>query len=140
MNGNTMIMCKYLKGGIIMKININNKEKIEAALNEVQSRAKARTISYEDILETIEHIEEKLNISKKAMVGVIARVSLYCEHFAGSYKGVPMGTEFTIQRFSSGWFLTGVSRENIEHVRKYRLTLSESAKAAILENASELNL
>lgn len=123
-----------------MKININNKEKIEAALNEVQSRAKARTISYEDILETIEHIEEKLNISKKAMVGVIARVSLYCEHFAGSYKGVPMGTEFTIQRFSSGWFLTGVSRENIEHVRKYRLTLSESAKAAILENASELNL
>lgn len=123
-----------------MKININNKEKIEAALNEVQSRAKARTISYEDILETIEHIEEKLNISKKAMVGVIARVSLHCQHFPANYNGQPMGTEFTIQRFSSGWFLTGVSRENIEHVRKYRLTLSESAKAAILENASELSL
>lgn len=123
-----------------MKININNKEKIEAALNEVQSRVKARTISYEDILETIEHIEEKLNISKKAMVGVIARVSLHCQHFPANYNGQPMGTEFTIQRFSSGWFLTGVSRENIEHVRKYRLTLSESAKAAILENASELNL
>ena len=123
-----------------MKININNKEKIEAALNEVQSRTKARTISYEDILETIEHIEEKLNISKKAMVGVIARVSVQCQHFPANYNGQPMGTEFTIQRFSSGWFLTGVSRENIEHVRKYRLTLSESAKAAILENASELNL
>ena len=122
-----------------MKININNKEKIEAALNEVQSRAKARTISYEDILEAIDTIEEKLNISKKAMVGVIARVSLHCQHFPANYNGQPMGTEFTIQRFSS-WFLTGVSRENIEHVRKYRLTLSESAKAAILENASELNL
>ena len=140
MNGNTMIMYKYLKGGIIMKININNKEKIEAALNEVQSRAKARTISYEDILEAIDTIEEKLNISKKAMVGVIARVSLHCEHFAGSYKGVPMGTEFTIQRFSSGWFLTKVDRYNVDHTRTYRLTLSESAKAAILENASELNL
>lgn len=58
MNGNTMIMCKYLKGGIIMKININNKEKIEAALNEVQSRAKARTISYEDILEAIDTIDQ----------------------------------------------------------------------------------
>ena len=123
-----------------MKINVNNKEKIEAALNETQSRAKARTISYEDILETIEHIEEKLNISKKAMVGVIARASLHCQHFPANYNGQPMGTEFTIQRFSSGWFLTGVSRENIEHVRKYRLTLSESAKAAILENASELSL
>lgn len=110
-----------------MKINVNNKEKIEAALNETQSRAKARTISYEDILETIEHIEEKLNISKKAMVGVIAHVSLYCEHFAGSYKGVPMGTEFTIQRFSSGWFLTKVDRYNVDHTRTYRLTLSESA-------------
>lgn len=122
-----------------MKININNKEKIEAALNEVQSRAKARTISYEDILEAIDTIEEKLNISKKAMVGVIARVSLHCQHFPANYNGQPMGTEFTIQRFSS-WFLTGVSRENIEHVRKYRLTLSESAKEAILENARVLNL
>lgn len=123
-----------------MKININNKEKIEAALNEVQNRAKARTISYEDILEAIENIEKKLNISKKAMIGIRARVSLHCERFSGLYKGIPMGTEFTIQRFPSGWFLVGVSRDNVDHSRTYCLVLSESAKEAILNNASELNL
>lgn len=123
-----------------MKINVNNKEKIEAALNETQSRAKARTISYEDILEAIETIEEKLNISKKAMVGVTARVSLHCQYFPAKYNGQPMGTEFLIQRFPSGWFLTGMVRSNIDHNRTYRLFLSESAKEAILNNASELNL
>lgn len=123
-----------------MKININNKEKIEAALNEVQSRAKARTISYEDILEAIERIEKKLNISKKAMIGVTVRVSLHCQHFPAKYNGQPMGTEFLIQRFPSGWFLTGVARRNVDHNRAYRLFFSEAAKEAILNNASELNL
>ena len=121
-----------------MKINIDNCQKIEQALADVQKKARERTISYEDILEAISHIEDELNISKKAMIGTKAHISLYCGHFPGAYKGTPMGTEFDIERFSTGWFLTGVDRCSVDHTRTYRLILSESAKEAILNNASIL--
>lgn len=121
-----------------MKINIDNCQKVEQALADVQKKARERTISYEDIIESINCIEDKLNISKKAMIGTKAHISLYCGHFPGAYKGTPMGTEFDIERFSTGWFLVGVDRYNVDHTRTYHLTLSESAKEAILSNASVL--
>ncbi len=96
-----------------MKINVKNTEKINIALDDMQSRARVRLTTAIDVSETIKIIEDRLivlRVPKKAWVG-IKITNRMLEQFPGAYKGHPESTHFTVERFSSGWFLTSTERD-----------------------------
>lgn len=95
-----------------MKINLKNREKIESVLDQVQHRAKTRTISYEDIYETIERIEQRLELRllKEDWRGLKFNVDLGAQRFPEAYRGKPMSTQFQVERGSKAWFVTNISR------------------------------
>ncbi len=97
-----------------MKINVNNTDKLQAAINDVQTpRITARRISVTDIIYAIEHeIEPKLSkmLYKKDWQGLTFAVDPHAQIFPACYRGIPGSTRFTVQRGSNAWFLTSIGR------------------------------
>lgn len=107
-----------------MKINTNNREKIEKALEEVQKKAKVRTIDVADLINEIKKIEKRLhslNIKMKDWKGVKFCCSPHMTPFPGAYKGRPEGTEFIVERGSGAWFIVDISRAGVNGNEKYRI-------------------
>lgn len=120
-----------------MKINTNNKIKIESELYNIQSKCTARLIDYDDVLDAIGKADAKiasLGISKKYRNDCI--VSILPEQVSNSYEYSAEGTFATLKRFSSGWFLVSCSRRFTGSTSggansRSTLTLSETAKQNI---------
>jgi hypothetical protein len=99
-----------------MKINVKNAEKVNATLDAVQCRAKVRLSSARDVSAAIEQIEARLKtlkVPKKEWLGIKV-LDQRLERFAGAYKWRPDATLFTVERFKTGWFLTGARRDGCE--------------------------
>jgi hypothetical protein len=90
-----------------MKINIKNKEKIEAILDEVQKNKSARTLGYLWVVELAEKAEKHLDdydVPKKIRKNCVLD---YFEHVnCNAYKYSYESTSISLQRGSSDWFLT----------------------------------
>lgn len=123
-----------------MKILINEKnaDKINAAIKEAEGRASVRTVTFTEVMKSVKHIEMTLGIPKTKMVGIIADVDYHAQNFPNAYKYTPESTHFCMERKNSGWVLIHVSRETTRRMTQgYRLTLTETAKAAIIESMKE---
>ena len=99
-----------------MKVNIKNTEKIKAALAAAQPRARERLASVHDVRKAVEQIEARLKclqVPKKAWLG-IRIIDQRLERFAGAYKWLPEATHFTVERFTTGWFLVDAKRSGCE--------------------------
>lgn len=96
-----------------MKINVKDKEKIEKAIQEIEGRATARTLTYEDVEYWMEKLEEWVSslMPKAYWKGLRAVVDDHAQNFPASYKYEPLSTVFTVERFSTGWFITNICRE-----------------------------
>jgi hypothetical protein len=94
-----------------MKININDKEKVDIALAEANARVRNAThYTVETMVDRIERGLERKGLLKKHWTGLRFRCNPNAEKFPNAYKGVPMATYFTVERYPSGWFLVGVER------------------------------
>lgn len=94
-----------------MKININDKEKVDNVLGTVNARV--RNVTHYGVMSFVERIErdlERKGLLKKYWTGLKFRCNPNAERFPNAYKGVPMATYFTVERYPSGWFLVGVER------------------------------
>ena len=94
-----------------MKINITNREKIDAALKEVQDKCRTRCLDPDDLLSAIgkaEEVLESLCLRKAAWND--CTVEILPEKVANSYKSTAYGTAATITRGATGWFLTWTNR------------------------------
>ena len=94
-----------------MKINIKDKEKVNEALTVVNARV--RNSTHYDVKSLVNSIELDLELKglpKKYWTGLKFRCNPNPESFPNAYKGVPMATYFTLERYPSGWFLVGVER------------------------------
>ena len=120
-----------------MKINVKNRDKVEAALDEVQSGCKSRLLTSADVTHAVAKAErerEKLGIPRKAMIG--SRIFILPEAVPRSYKWQAEGTGAGLEYFSTGWFLVSAYRGRSEQ-RPYGgeseviLSLSDTAMAAI---------
>lgn len=107
--------------------------KLNEALNEVQRRCDAHCMSPWGICESVEKIEKKLQITKKALTGCSFDVSVY-EHSS-------MSTWVTLYFSGKAWFVTGIRRAYCKYnlsKSEYRATIHSSltweAKDAILAN------
>lgn len=96
-----------------MKINIKNKPKIAAALNELQAQCKVRlmdTIDVDNFVNNVEKRLKELRVKKKDTVGAQLMLINGKGSFSSNYWGHPMSTWITIERFKSGWFLIAAFR------------------------------
>jgi hypothetical protein len=136
------------KGSITMKKVIistpANHSKIYDALEAVQKRCSARTVSMFDIEHTIEVVErdrEKFGISKKAMEGTTVYFH-QMQKFASRYRGIPEATKFKLY-FEKGYWkidLDSICRDKCSGTsngaRDFTISWSEAAKAQIINWAS----
>lgn len=118
-----------------MKINITSIEKLTKALDKAQDRAKARTITAQDIVDTLNGIsvpKSRLNGTKVFWDGA--------EHFPNAYKYIPMSTHWTADNINGKWYVTDIFRATCPNRKTSQgeITFSDSAKEWILEQASKL--
>ncbi|HIM21306.1 hypothetical protein [Pseudoalteromonas 'SMAR'] len=96
-----------------MKISVTNTKKLEAAIQDAEgSKSTARTISARDVAVALEEIEKKLRtlMPKKNWLGAQFDVDVHGRDFPNSYTGKPYSTQFRIERFPNGWFITALGR------------------------------
>ena len=113
-----------------------------SALDDVQKRAKTRTIDDWSICQAIKEIEERLDIisSKTDAIGTIAEVDYNAQHFPNAYKFTPESTQITLVKKSSGWTLTSIQRNKCKSpANKIILTLTEATKEHMADHVSKIS-
>jgi len=104
-----------------MKINIKNQDKLQAALDSVQSKALVRTANASEIEALVARIEDILStmLYKKDWVGLRFILDPNGQNFPNAYKGVPESTQVEVERHPSGWFVARVIRQ---HAKTHEIT------------------
>lgn len=121
-----------------MKINIERKEQLEAALKEAQGRATARTIDVDRILGVLKYVEERLGIGKTALKGTKVHFT-GAEKFAKAYRYIPESTHFEAVHSGKTWFATSITRDTCPNRwDKIDVELSDITKAAVLKSLSRM--
>ena len=121
-----------------------NAKKIDALCESVQGRASVRCINHQIIsntaLRVLAHYTCKLGLSKKALEGCSFTVDLYADKLPKSYKYSvdAMSTVFSFKYHNGKVYITSVTRQQMGQSanRRVRADLTDTAKAAIIENAS----
>jgi len=120
-----------------MKINVSNTDKLAAAIAAAEGpRYSARTITPLQVQFEVDHITADLDrlLAKKDQVGARVIVDQNAQTFPNAYKGTPYSTQFTVERFASGWFVTDVSRHIVMNANARRtLRLSSEQKEAMAD-------
>lgn len=115
-------------------INGNHTEKLRIALDDVQSRCKARTLTVSDIEYILESASDKMPISKSAMKGTRLDYT-GAEKFPNAYKYTPESTHFVAEHNGRFWVILNIDRYICPNRNdNASLMLSDSAKAAILQS------
>lgn len=126
-----------------MKIIVkeSNIGKLNDAIKTAEGRAKARTITAEDIIKTADKITrnftEFYGVPKKAILGVIADVDYNAQDFPNAYRYTPESTQFRMEYTPSGWAILSIERWETRRAKcAVKLELTEDAKEAITRRAS----
>ena len=108
--------------------------KINAELNEVQKKAKVRTISALAIMAACKDLDRLFgNIPKKYRNGITSEVDPHAKTFPGAYRGIPESTQFRLMYKNGTWRLTDVCRKRCNgETYAVRNTLPEKAKDFIV--------
>lgn len=121
-------------------INGNHTEKLEAALNEVQARCKARTLTVSDVERILEVATAKMPISKTAMKGTRFTYT-GAEKFPAAYKYRPESTHVVAEHNGRFWVIMAIFRSTCHNRNdNASLTLSDSAREAVLASFESFEL
>ena len=117
-----------------MKIDIDNIEKLSAAIKEAEGKATARTIEATQIQYTLHEIET--GIAKKKLSGTQVHYT-GAEHFPNSYKYRPESTHWIAENINGKWYVVDIYRDTCPNRSSWNTEIiySETAKQAILEKA-----
>lgn len=108
--------------------------KLTEAIKDAEGRATVRTIDAADVCKSLLEIEQKLDISKKAMDGIKVAVDYHAQKFPNAYKHIPYSTQFSAEYKNGSWRLSGIAREET-HSPGAAVTVAHTpeSKAAILD-------
>lgn len=110
---------------------------LSAWLDEVQSKCKVRTVNALDVVSALFEVQEKLDISKKALDGVSVCIDLNAQDFPNAYKFTPESTVFCATFKGGHWSVTDIRREQTHRPsRAYVITHTDTSKAALVERFS----
>lgn len=122
-----------------IRIDSAHIEKIQAAIDAAQCKARVRCITAQEVLRFCDRVASHLSITKKAMNRVRFTADLNAQLYPSAYRGIPQSTVFCAEYRRNCWYLTDVFRGNQYSTRRVSLvTLTDDAKAAILESASAI--
>lgn len=115
----------------------NNKEKIDAIINEVEGKATSRRISSASVFDIVEELNKRLLalVCKKNLKGTKACVDYHAQDFAKAYraKGTPRSTWVTLEYNGKEWVLTEVKRDSTaSSASAFRIEYTEQAKKDIV--------
>ena len=115
------------------KINIAALDKLQAALDEVQKRCSARTVTAKEIADVLNGIK----VPKKHLNGTKVHWD-GAEKFPNAYRYTPESTHWTAENVNGRWYVTAIYRNTCPNrsTRRGEIEYSEAAKAWILEQAS----
>ena len=120
-----------------MKIRINDVEKLEKALDSVQSsRCSQRLMKSEWFIEQSETVIKKIDsmLLKKDQTGINIDIDPSAQNFRSYYKGIPESTSYSIKKFSSGWFVVGIYRAKCKPwSERYDIRMSPEQKIKAVE-------
>lgn len=120
----------------MIKICLENREKIDALICTIEKKCTARTIDYQDIHKIVCDSESKMNriLTIKSRRGV----EIYCNpirtKMPGAYKYPAYSTQFHAIRKSADWFLISVFRTHSDEPR-IDVRLTDAQKTEISEHA-----
>lgn len=109
-----------------MKINVKDIEKLNKVFDQANCRCTARTANSLTVGAYVTHLEKSLTqkgMPKKLWKGMKFSIQPGAERLPNAYytKGFnPEATQFTLERGSSDWFVTEVSRG---HIRQGKIIL-----------------
>ena len=115
-------------------VDERNMEKIEAAIEEAQGKARERRINAADVRSAYYVIEHELGIPKVALEGVSYSVDIYAQNFPRAYKHRAESMQFTLAFSKGSWRVSKITRaytKNAGH-RYECLALPEKAQAYII--------
>lgn len=119
-----------------MKIKISNEAALQAALDEIQKRARARTIGVEWVKSVCKDADKRLaGLTKKAKRGATLHYD-GAEGFPHAYKYTPESTHFHATHNGTEWVITEIERAPCPNRRSgidTHLTISDEARAKILD-------
>jgi len=98
-----------------MKINLKNSKKVFESVDKVQAKCSVRLFGPGDEKSLVKEIEQRLvslKVPKNCWVGMKFRWTPDMQSFPNSYFGCPEGTSIVIERYPSGWFMTGCERRS----------------------------
>ncbi len=122
-----------------IRICPENEDKIKEALKICQKRCSARTITFNDILNSVHKIESHFNcIPKYHMKGLELSIDMYAQYFSTRYrrKGTPYSTFINVRHSGKGWVLTDIYRAETRADYKTRFTVivfPDSLKDSIIQ-------
>lgn len=118
-----------------MKILVTptNVTKLAVALDDVQNRCTARTLTADDIAYILQKAERELGIAKKYLAGCKLMYS-GAQRFPNAYNGRPESTHFTAEHNGRNWIVTELRRADCpDREGNASITLTEAAKAALID-------
>ncbi len=85
---------------------------LEKALEQVQIRASARTLTASKVYDNLNDVQEELDqiLYKKDQVGIKVCITVYT-NVAASYQGIPQSTLVELERGKTVWKLLRVTRD-----------------------------
>lgn len=138
---NTLLETEETKMKEIIISGANWREKLESTIREAEGRATARTITPENIIDALLHIEKKLDVSRAALEGTTATVDYNAQIFPAAYKYTPESTIFAAVYRRGSWRVTDICRAATRRPGGAILVqMSESCKKAVMENHSRFGL
>lgn len=119
-------------------INEKNRERIAAALEEVQKRSKERTITVDQIMATPARLMDNYDIPAKAFDGSEFSIDLNAQDFPNAYKYRAQSTQYEIKHYSGTFHLMDIERNDTRRAyHTVKAKLSETTKKAILDKAED---
>lgn len=111
---------------------------LQEAINAAQDRARVRTICAEDIIDTCDSVQKKLDIPQTALEGVQITVDRHAQKFPAAYNGRPESTIFRAVYAGRKWRLLDVFRnDTCRPGHGTSIVLTDTAKSAVLAAACE---
>lgn len=116
-------------------IKESNRDRIQSALDQAQERARVRTVSADDVIRSVERIQEILKVSTRKLNGSTAWIDPHAQTFPGAYKGIPESTQFQISATAGTWKLIKIIRGRCKGATQgINISLSEEGDEAILSH------
>ncbi len=126
-----------------MKINTNNTNKLNSAIDQVEGdRCSVRLIDADTIAQHVAEIETMLCkiLYKKNWAGLKFNIDPNAQDFPNAYKGKPESTQATVERTASGWFVTELKRDRCcsptNRIKPINILIKERAIMDMLRQGS----